>query len=52
MVYQPSDRPLPAVVVGHPTQMVSDDVLRVRASQIADVVERLFNDEMPIDPET
>ena len=30
MTYQPSDRPLPAIVVDHPTQMVGDDVLRRR----------------------
>ena len=52
MVYQPSDRPLPAVVVSHPTQMVSDDVLRVRANEIADAVERLFKDETPLGPKS
>ena len=47
MTYQPSDRPLPAIVVEHPTQMVEDDVLHRRAEQIADAVERLLNDEEP-----
>ncbi len=47
MAYQPSDRPLPAIVIDHPTQMVAEDVLRQRASQIADAVERLLQDEAP-----
>ncbi len=47
MAYQPSDRPLPAIVIDHPTQMVSQEVLRQRASQIADAVERLLKDEAP-----
>lgn len=51
MAYQPSNIPLPAIVVSHPTQMVEDDVLRDRGRQIADAVERLFNDEPPILPE-
>ena len=50
MTYQPSDRPLPAIVVDHPTQMVEDDVLHRRAEQIADAVERLLNDEEPENP--
>ncbi|MBA6413161.1 hypothetical protein H2508_08580 [Parahaliea sp. F7430] len=50
MTYQPSDRPLPAIIVGHPTQMVGDDVLRQRAEQIADAVQRLLNDEEPESP--
>ena len=47
MTYQPSERPLPAIVVGHPTQMVETEVLQTRAAQIADAVERLLNDETP-----
>ncbi|MBK9466408.1 MAG: hypothetical protein IPO20_00220 [Gammaproteobacteria bacterium] len=47
MAYQPSDRPLPAIVIDHPTQMVAQEVLRQRASQIADAVERLLKDETP-----
>jgi hypothetical protein len=27
MTYQPSNKPLPAIIVDHPTQMVEDDVL-------------------------
>jgi len=50
MTYQPSDRPLPAVVVDHPTQMVEDEVLHQRARQIADAIERLLIDEEPENP--
>lgn len=47
MAYQPADRPLPAIVIDHPTQMVGQDVLRQRAAQIADAVERLLEDREP-----
>jgi hypothetical protein len=47
MAYQPADRPLPAIVIDHPTQMVARDVLRQRAIQIADAVERLLDDQEP-----
>ncbi len=47
MAYQPSDRPLPAIVIAHPTQMVAAEVLRQRAAQIVDAVERLLKDEVP-----
>ena len=47
MVYQPSDIPLPAIVINHPTQMVDDDVLYQRAQQIADAAQRLLNNECP-----
>jgi hypothetical protein len=50
MTYQPSDRPLPAIVVDHPTQMVEDDVLQRRAEQIANAIQRLLNDEEPENP--
>jgi hypothetical protein len=50
MTYQPSDRPLPAIVVDHPTQMVEDNVLHRRAEQIADAVEQLLNNEEPENP--
>lgn len=52
MTYQPSNRPLPAIVVDHPTQMVEDDVLHRRALQIANAIERLLNDEEPENPST
>jgi hypothetical protein len=47
MVYQPSDIPLPAIVINHPTQMVGDDVLYQRAQQIADAAQNLLNNERP-----
>ena len=50
MTYQPADRPLPAIVVDHPTQMVDDNVLLRRAAQIADAVQRLLNDLAPENP--
>lgn len=50
MTYQPSDIPLPAIVVDHPTQMVEDDVLHLCAEQIANAVQRLLNNEEPENP--
>lgn len=50
MTYQPADRPLPAIVIGHPTQMVDENVLLSRAEQIADAVQRLLNDLPPESP--
>lgn len=47
MTYQPSDKPLPAIILDHPTQMVEDDVLRRRAEQLADAAQRLLNNESP-----
>lgn len=47
MAYQPTDRPLPAVVVEHPMQNVSRDELRARAVQIADAAQRLLRGEEP-----
>lgn len=50
MTYQPSDRPLPAIVIDHPTQMVEDEVLHRRAEQIANAVQRLLSDKEPENP--
>jgi hypothetical protein len=47
MAYQPADRPLPAIVIDHPTQMVGEEVLRQRATQIADAVQRLLDGQEP-----
>ncbi len=47
MAYQPTDRPLPAVVVEHPMQNVPRHELRARAVQIADAAERLLRGEDP-----
>ncbi len=51
MTYQPSDKALPAIIIDHPTQMVEDDVLRQRAEQLADAIQRLLNDEEPENPQ-
>lgn len=47
MSYQPADRRLPPIVVDHPIQMIDQDGLRQRATQIADAVEHLLKDEEP-----
>jgi hypothetical protein len=47
MVYQPSNIPLPAIVINHPTQMVEDNILYQRAEQIADAAQHLLNNESP-----
>lgn len=47
MTFQPTDRPLPAVVIGHPMQNVDDATLQKRGEQIADAVQRLLRDEYP-----
>ena len=52
MTYQPSDRPLPSIVIDHPTQMVDDDVLHSRAVQLANAIQRLLNDDEPENPES
>jgi len=46
MAYQPADRPLPAIVIDHPTQMVAQELLRRRAAQIADAVELLLKGQL------
>jgi hypothetical protein len=50
MTYQPSDKALPAIVIDHPTQMVDDEALHLRAEQIADAILRLLNDQEPENP--
>ncbi len=47
MAYQPTDRPLPAVVVEHPMQNVGPEALRSRARQVADAAQRLLRGEEP-----
>lgn len=49
MTYQPSDRRLPAIIIDHPTQMVTDDVLQQRAEQVANAIQRLMNNVEPED---
>ena len=50
MTYQPSDKALPAIVIDHPTQMVDDEALHLRAEQLADAIQRLLNDQEPENP--
>lgn len=50
MTYQPSDRPLPAIIIDHPTQMVEDEVLYGRGEQLADAIQCLLNDQDPEKP--
>lgn len=50
MTYQPSDRSLPAIIIDHPTQMVEDSVLWERATQLADAIQNLLDDEEPDAP--
>jgi hypothetical protein len=47
MTFQPTDRPLPAVVIGHPMQNISDEALQARAVQIADAAQRLLDGQYP-----
>ena len=47
MTFQPTDRPLPAIVIGHPMQNVDDATLQRRAEQIADAVQNLLRGEYP-----
>ena len=47
MAYQPSDRPLPAVVVQHPMQNLGPEELRTRSRQVADAAVRLLRGEEP-----
>jgi hypothetical protein len=47
MAYHTSDRPLPAVVLAHPTQNVPPEVLRERAASLADAAEKLLRGEEP-----
>jgi hypothetical protein len=47
MAYQPTDRPLPAVVVQHPMQNLGPDELHRRSVQVADAAQRLLRGEGP-----
>ncbi len=38
-------------MIDHPTQMVDDDVLRSRAAQLANAIQRLLNYDEPETPE-
>ena len=47
MAYQPSDRPLPAIIIDHPMQNVEPEVLQARAEMIADAAQKLLKGEYP-----
>ena len=47
MAYQPTDRPLPAIVVHHPMQNVTTEQLQARSRQIADAAQQLLRGEVP-----
>jgi len=42
MAYQNADRPIPPIVIEHPTQNISPDEAELRAHSIADAVERIL----------
>jgi hypothetical protein len=48
--YQPTDRPMPFIVIDHPLQMISPADVEVRARQITAQVLTLLSDELEVDP--
>ena len=46
MAYQTTDRPLPAVVVEHPTQNLGPEDTEARARAVADAAERILDGEL------
>ena len=44
VAFQQSDRPLPAIVLDHPTQNLGADGVQERARQLADGAERLLRE--------
>ena len=50
MAYETADRPLPAVIVPHPIQNVSEEELMARATALADAAQRLLAGEPPGGP--
>jgi hypothetical protein len=47
LAFQDTDRPLPVIVLDHPTQNLGPDKVLERARQLADAAERLLNGEDP-----
>jgi hypothetical protein len=47
MAYQPTDRPLPAIVLDHPMQNIGPVELDARSRRLADAAERLLRGEVP-----
>lgn len=50
MAYETADRPLPAVVLPHPIQNVTEEELMARAVILADAAQRLLRGEGPGSP--
>jgi hypothetical protein len=50
MAYESADRPLPAIVLPHPIQNVSEEELMARAVMLADAAERLLRGQVPGGP--
>ena len=50
MAYESADRPLPAVVLAHPIQNVSEEELMARAVTLADAAQRLLRGHDPGGP--
>ena len=50
MAYETADRPLPAVVLPHPIQNVTEEELMARAVILADAAERLLRAAEPGSP--
>ena len=49
MAYERADRPLPAIVLPHPIQNVSEEELMARAVMLADAAEALLHGQVPGD---
>jgi hypothetical protein len=47
MAYESADRPLPAIVLPHPIQNVSEEELMTRAVMLADAAEALLRGQVP-----
>jgi hypothetical protein len=50
MAYETADRPLPAVILPHPIQNVTEEELMARAVILADAAERLLRGAEPGSP--
>jgi hypothetical protein len=47
MAYESADRPLPAIVLPHPIQNVTEEELMARAVTLADAAGRLLHGQIP-----
>lgn len=47
LAFQETDRPLPAIVLDHPTQNLPPEKVPERARQLADAAQRLLNGQEP-----